>query len=476
MRESPNLLLIVLDAVRSDVMGSTFVDTSRTLQAERCITSAPWTLPSCMAMLRGTPAWQIGPRAFWRPRRRQRRFMPIGRRARPDRTPRPPNLLLDRLGDGWRKAAYVNNPAIGRGSGAETGFDVWDYSTDYEEPFERAADEISNARRGQPVFLVLHSNMVHDFYRPDASRYATTMDPPLGPRVVQWRDLDAEEADAARATYRSCAAALESRMRATVDLARQRDDFIIAVTSDHGEGLEPDRARVHHGGRVHQDLIQVPLWFDLPSSISTVGRDRLADTLASTVVSSTEILPTLFETAGVAELGADVGFPPGRAKPRTLVSEDRRYLYLRDRFRLNWEGLMQNMTKADQARNQRMLEQLDQAIVLRSFLRFPDKLIVTSMTPKASTNGRSLPSAIRELCRQLSGTPVLLRHGDQILALQHYDLVKDPAEETNLLADNGWQSDLIGEPWIGDLTVLGPGAVERSLAEAIELGEQLSLT
>jgi hypothetical protein len=193
-------------------------------------------------------------------------------------------------------------------------------------------------------------------------------------------------------------------------------------------------------------------------------------------MSSTEILPTLFETAGVPELGADVGYPPGRPQPRTLVSEDRRYLYLQDRFRLNWEGLMQNMTKADQLRNQRMLEQFDQAIVLRSFLRFPDKLIVTSMTPKASANGRSLPSAIRELCEQLPGAPVLLRHGDQILALQHYDLVKDPGEETNLLADDGWRSDLLGEPWMGDLTVLGPGAVERSLAEAIQLGEELALT
>lgn len=475
MEEPPNLLLIVLDAVRSDVMGSTFVDASRTLQAERCITSAPWTLPSCMAMLRGTPAWQIGSRAYWRPRRRQRRFMRIRRRVRPDRTPRAPNPLLDRLGDGWRKAGYVNNPAIGRGSGAETGFDLWDYSTEYDEPFERAAGEISQARRGQPVFIVLHSNMVHDFYRPDASRYATTMDPPLGPRVVQWRDLAAEEIEAARATYRACATALESKMRKTVDLARERDDFIIAVTSDHGEGLDPDRARVHHGGRVHQDLIHVPLWFDLPSSTSPRRRDGLAEALASPAMSSTDILPTLFQTAGVADLGADSGHMVDQTQPRTLTSEDRRYLYLRDRFRLNWEGLMQNMTKADQVRNQRMLEQFDQAIVLRSFLRFPDKLIVTSLTPKASTKGH-VPAAIRELCQHLSGAPAFLRHGGQILALQRYDLTKDPGEETNLLAGEGWRSDLLGESWIGDLTVLGPSGTERSLLEAIRLGEELALT
>ncbi len=264
-------------------------------------------------------------------------------------------------------------------------------------------------------------------------------------------------------------------MRTTVDLAREHDDFVIAVTSDHGEGLEPDLARVHHGGRVHQDLLQVPLWFDLPSSTSTTEHDRLAESLTSTVV-STDILPALFEIAGLADLETDVGFHVHHAQPRTLVSEDRRYLYLRDRFRLNWEGLMQNMTKADQRRNQRMLEQLDQAIVLRSFLRFPDKLIVTSLTPKTSITGGSLPAAVRELCEQLPGTPTLLWHGDQILALQRYDLAKDSTEENNLLTGPGWRSDLLGEPWIGDLTVLGPNAAERSLAEAVQLGEEVVLT
>jgi Sulfatase len=475
MREPPNLLLIVLDAVREDVMGSAFDGASRTLRAQRCITSAPWTLPSCMAMLRGKPASQIGTRAYWRPRRRRRRLMGLTRKTRPDRTPRPPNPLLDSLGDAWRKVAYVNNPAIGRGSGVETGFDQWEFTNNYEEPFERAADKIHNARRGEPLFIVLHSNMVHDFYRPQASSYAKTVGPPLGSRVVQWRDLSADDADAARSTYQACAATLESRMRATVDLARERDDFVIAVTSDHGEGLEPDRARVHHGGRVHQDLIQVPLWFDLPSSSPTIRRDRLAETLASTVVSTTDILPTLFETAAVGAGETDSRNPVDHGQRPTLVSEDRRYLYLRDRFRLNWEGLMQNMSEADVARNDRMLSQLERAIVLRSYLRFPDKLVITAFAPKTSTGGRSISPAIRELCEQLPGSPVLLWSDDQILALERYDLAKDPAEETNLLTRAGWSSDLLGEPWIGDLTVLGAGDAERSLAEAIRLGDEVAV-
>jgi hypothetical protein len=474
MQEPSNILLIVLDAVRSDVLGPPSSDTERTHEAQRCITSAPWTLPSCMAMLRGNPAWNIGPRAYWRPHRPQGVIGRLRGKTGPD--PTPPNPLLDRLGDEWRKVAYVNNPAIGPGSGVDTGFDVWEYLADYEEPFERAATAINTARRGEPLLLLLHSNMVHDFYRPAASRYARTVGAPIGgPRIIQWRDLGAEEEEAARATYRACADTLESRIRATIDLARQRDDFTIAVTADHGEGLEPDRARVHHAGRVHQDLIQVPLWFDLPSSTSAPQRDLLAERLASSVFPSTAILPTLFETAGVTDLGTHLEESATPTQSRTVVSEDRKYLYLRDRFRLNWMGIMQHMTKSDQRRNTRLLQQLDQAIVLRSFLQFPEKLVVTCFTPKVSASRRSLPSALRELFQHLPGSPLLLSHGDQVLALQHYDLVDDPAEESNLLTGNGWQAELLEKPWINDLTILGSRGAERSLVEVIQHGKELAL-
>jgi len=265
-------------------------------------------------------------------------------------------------------------------------------------------------------------------------------------------------------------------MREAIDLARERDDFVVAVTSDHGEGLEPDTARVHHGGRVHQDLIQVPLWVDLPSSLPAERRDRLAERLASETVSSADLLPLLFEVAGKPGLRGDDGAPAEAARSRPLVSEDRRYLYLRDRFRLNWEGLNNNMSKADVRRNTRTLDQLDRAISLRSFLRFPDKLVVTTLAPKTPDRGTELPAPVRALCRQLQGAPVLLRHEDQVLALELTDLGSDPSEQVNLLSGTGWRADLLREPWLDGLTVLGPGMTERSLIEAVRLGEELALT
>jgi hypothetical protein len=41
---------------------------------------------------------------------------------------------------------------------------------------------------------------------------------------------------------------------------------------------------------------------------------------------------------------------------RTLVSEDRRYLYLKDRFRFNFDGRHKNMTEEDLQRNRRLSE------------------------------------------------------------------------------------------------------------------------
>ena len=32
---------------------------------------------------------------------------------------------------------------------------------------------------------------------------------------------------------------------------------MVVLTSDHGEGFEPGRGRIHHGGRLHEDLTEV---------------------------------------------------------------------------------------------------------------------------------------------------------------------------------------------------------------------------
>ncbi len=183
------------------------------------------------------------------------------------------NRLLAALPDGYRKVGTVNNGAISPGSGVESGFDRWKMSLDHEVPFKRTLRAIRRAGPKRPSFILLHSNIVHDYCEPVTTRYLPPGSPPvLGDRVISWRDTTAADRAAAAAAYATCIAAQKAKVEAVLDVVRERDDFVTAVTSDHGEGFDYELGRVHHGGRLHQDLLRVPLYFDLPSSLPEARR------------------------------------------------------------------------------------------------------------------------------------------------------------------------------------------------------------
>ncbi len=376
MSGPPNILLIILDALREDTADHSADDPDRTLRARTCVSSAPWTLPSCTSILSGVAAHRH--RHFWR-------VPPI-----------ESNPLLQALPDAYRTIGIVNNGAISKGSGAETGFDKWIFTRDHDEPFQRARRLIRKAGRKRPVFMVLHSNIVHDYCLPVATRYAPPGGPPvLGDRVITWRDTDESDRTAALRTYQACATAQAAQVRSVLEAVRDRDDFVTAVTSDHGEGFDFGQGRIHHGGRVHHDLVSVPLAFDLPSSVPADRRDSLRQALDSQVLAGTDVVPTLFDLAGHRVPDVD-GVPAGRLGPRTVVSEDRRYFYLNDRFRLNYDGFHKHMSDADVERNRQLLGQLATGPVVRSFLRHPHKLIVTALHLASGTSAGDAAPRLRQ--------------------------------------------------------------------------------
>ena len=61
------------------------------------------------------------------------------------------------------------------------------------------------------------------------------------------------------------------------------------VTADHGEGFDAERARVHHGGRLHDDLLRVPLVLAAPGLAP--GR------VVTQQVRTLDLGPTLLELA-----------------------------------------------------------------------------------------------------------------------------------------------------------------------------------
>ena len=453
--DPPNILLILLDTLRADAAWESLGRSDRTLTARRCIASAPWTLPSCTAMLNATSSAHLG--NYWR------------------NPPSPRNPLLDALPRRYRKIGVVNNSALSKGSGAELGFDRWTFIGDHDAPFERALRVIDKAGRRRPCFLLLHSNIAHDHGFAVSSRYLPPGAPRgLGERIITWRDTTPEDRTDAVTRYQACVAALVEKVRAVLDAVRQRDDFVTAVTADHGEGFDYELGRLHHGGRVHQDLLQVPLLFDLPSTIATGRRQALGDALESQTVSTTDILPTLFGLAGLDDLPDVDGSPIDRVGARTLVSEDKRYLYLRDRFRINYRGKHGRMTAEELQRNADLLSLLDGGPTLRSFIRGSDKLIVTSFRVASTTDGGVDRSALLGLGRQLLGTPSLHIVEDQLFAFERFDLDADPLEQRNLLAETPeWTRELLGGPWRTEASMPGPGGTPMDLASIFATGETI---
>ena len=68
------------------------------------------------------------------------------------------------------------------------------------------------------------------------------------------------------------------------------DSTLIIFLSDHGEGFQPDIDRIHHGGRLHEDLIKIPFMISGPG----IEPARLY-----TPVSLVDILPTILDLTGI---------------------------------------------------------------------------------------------------------------------------------------------------------------------------------
>jgi arylsulfatase A-like enzyme len=63
---------------------------------------------------------------------------------------------------------------------------------------------------------------------------------------------------------------------------------LIILTSDHGEGFNKDLKRIHHGGRLHNDQLLVPLIFRLPGVFS---ENKVIDAQVQLI----DILPTVLD-------------------------------------------------------------------------------------------------------------------------------------------------------------------------------------
>jgi len=327
----PDVVLIVVDSLRADALGpqgsepsvSPRIDrlAAEGLRFERAVAPASWNLPSLSSLVTSTYPWIHGQGAS-------------GGTA--DLT----TLAETFSRAGYRTAAFgeVAWPLLQRG------FDVYGNTASpdlFGDPRGNSAAKTFGAaltwvRKDdpRPFFLLVHTYEVHSYFlgKPAHHAFARRERPtyqgkfrewgirdlatPVGPQVIDAL-LGANEDDVAyvRALYRGALAELDAEVGRFADgMAALDGETILALTSTNGEGFRPDLKRVHHGGRLHDDVLHVPLLFRWPG--------RLAPGASSALVSTLDVAPTLVRLAGLAAEPRFAG--------RSLASADTSFL---SRFR-----------------------------------------------------------------------------------------------------------------------------------------------
>jgi choline-sulfatase len=200
---------------------------------------------------------------------------------------------------GFRTGAFVSSIVLSRQSGLHRGFDA------YSDAFDAGTDDArflntiqkrgdgptaetvawleKEAPSGARLFAWLHLYDPHDPYEPPepyASRYA---DRPYDGEVAYADDL-------------------VGRLDAALGRLGLRDDTLLVVTSDHGEGLGEHGEEVH-GFFVYETTLRVPLILRGPGVAAGTRVPGTAHTI--------DVLPTVQALLGLA--------PPARADGRNLA-------------------------------------------------------------------------------------------------------------------------------------------------------------
>jgi arylsulfatase A-like enzyme len=307
------VLLIVVDSLRADALGSYGADptpspatdhlASEGLRFERAVAPASWNLPSVSSLVTSTPPWVHGQGA------------PASGAAE------IATLAETFAAAGYRTGAFteVAWPLLQRG------FDTFQntaFGHTFGDPEANSAERTFGAAidwiredDGGPFFALVHTYEVHSYFlgKPrhhEAARAALPgyegpfrewairdLSQPAGPQVIEAL-LGADEADLeyVRALYRAAVAELDGqvlRLVARLKEAELDDRTIVVLTSSNGEGFRPDLKRVHHGGRLHHDLLHVPLIVRWPG--------HLAPAEEGTLVSTLDVAPTLATLASLPE-------------------------------------------------------------------------------------------------------------------------------------------------------------------------------
>lgn len=216
----------------------------------------------------------------------------------PPLDPAVPTLAESLRDAGFHTAAFVSSIVLSSQSGLARGFDTYgdrfeagDDDARFLNSIQKRGDVTTaeavtwlESRRAGRLFLWLHLYDPHDPYEPPepyASRYAER---PYDGEVA-WSDE------------------LIGRLDDVLARLGLRDDTLLVVTSDHGEGLGEHGESVH-GFFAYQSTLRVPFL--------ARGPGIAAGTLVPVTVRSVDVMPTALQLLGVA--------PPSGLSGRSLAA------------------------------------------------------------------------------------------------------------------------------------------------------------
>ncbi|HSD29025.1 MAG TPA: sulfatase-like hydrolase/transferase [Vicinamibacteria bacterium] len=326
----PSVVVIVVDSLRADALGpqgsrpsvSPRIDRLATegLRFERAIAPASWNLPSLSSLVTSTYPWVHGQGA-----------------------PASGGADLATLAEAFSRAGYrtaafaeVSWPILERGFGVfqnTAGPDL------FGDPRGNSAAKTLTAALAwvrkdepQPFFLLVHTYEVHSYFlgKPAHHAFARKELPAYQGPFREWgvRDLskpaglqviealmkaDADDVTYVRALYRGALAGLDAEVGRFADAlsgAGLDGRTVLALTSTNGEGFRPDLARVHHGGRLHDDVLRVPLLLRWPG--------HLGPDVSGALVGTLDVAPTLVRLAGLPDEPLFAGRPLVAAETSVL--------------------------------------------------------------------------------------------------------------------------------------------------------------
>jgi arylsulfatase A-like enzyme len=281
VRVTPNILLISIDSLRSDHLGSYgyFRDTSPNIdqvaaEGARFVTAiapAPWTLPSHVTMLTGRHPAAHGVS------KEDRRLA--------EEIPTLAEVLQAR---GYATAGFVAGPYLRSDYGYARGFDLYDESlvedgkaahtgTTSPQLIEKVIDWLAgegSAPPPRPFFAFLHLWDVHyDFSPPPPF---DTMFDPTYEGVVDGTEIGLLTPSIAKRDLEHVVALYDGEIRFTdqalgVLLAKLREvglweNTVVVITADHGEEFF-EHGKIGHLFHIFDEAIQVPLIVHYPPEI-----------------------------------------------------------------------------------------------------------------------------------------------------------------------------------------------------------------